>query len=131
MFLTRHAPSSSCQVLVHFDGNLVVVPIVYNFEAQRAHIKQAYGQVKKRNVPPPGGLSSGFQAGCKAPHYLKRVVFSCNHATQHIITPSPREGFRLHNTVPAAKRQRRCLSEGFPMACTAVAFPPSIVEAEE
>lgn len=53
VFLTNNASSSSCQVLAHFDGNLVVVPIVYNFEAQRAHIKQAYGQVKTLNVLPP------------------------------------------------------------------------------
>ena len=32
-------------VLAHFEGNLVVVPIVYNFEAMSAHAKQAYGQV--------------------------------------------------------------------------------------
>lgn len=40
------------QVLSHFGGNLVVVPIVYNFAGQRAHTKQAYGQVinhKKRS----------------------------------------------------------------------------------
>lgn len=46
MYLTDSTPSSSYQVLAHFDGNLVVVPIVYNFQAQQAHIKQAYGQVK-------------------------------------------------------------------------------------
>ncbi|CAM9404457.1 unnamed protein product [Ectocarpus fasciculatus] len=32
-------------VLGHFGGNLVVVPIVYNFGSQRAHTKQAYGQM--------------------------------------------------------------------------------------
>lgn len=32
-------------VLAHFDGNLVVVPIIYNFGAMKSHAKQAYGQV--------------------------------------------------------------------------------------
>lgn len=40
-------------MLAHFDGNLVVVPIVYNFESQRAHIKQAYGQVKNETLRLP------------------------------------------------------------------------------
>lgn len=33
------------QVLAHFNGNLVVVPIVYGFERLQAHAVQAYGQV--------------------------------------------------------------------------------------
>lgn len=38
------------QVLAHFSGGLVVVPIVYNFEASAAHVVQAYGQVIGANV---------------------------------------------------------------------------------
>lgn len=34
------------QVLAHFNGNLVVVPIVYGFERLAASAIQAYGQVK-------------------------------------------------------------------------------------
>lgn len=76
VFPNKTPSSSSCQVLAHFDGNLVVVPIVYNFEAQQAHIKQAYGQVQK----PKRSASRQHQRVCL--RVLETRHSSASHETQ-------------------------------------------------
>ncbi|CAM9332790.1 unnamed protein product [Ectocarpus sp. 6 AP-2014] len=90
-------------VLSHFGGNLVVVPIVYNFAGQRAHTKQAYGQMAMTSgsgvVIEPVRTSAGTLALTMAT-FVSRLLGQLNGQTD--LPPEPPQemlaGLRLLDT---------------------------------